>query len=168
MLPMPYGAGPQKLPFSIYSCSGEDPDYPARQLLLHAPNARGWQTPRFCSYPQEIVLQLEQQSRLQQIQLLSHEYKIAQRVEIFISALPVGETDIRRAVETRLGYLSFDSNERSGHQARELKSVALQNNPAVLVRLVLHRAHVNKLNIYNQAGLVALNLIGTAATLRRR
>lgn len=49
----------------------------------------------------------------------------------------------------RLGYLSFDSNERSGHQARELKSVHVSVDAAAL-RLVVHRCHVNKLNIYNQ------------------
>jgi centrosomal protein CEP104 len=49
----------------------------------------------------------------------------------------------------RLGYLSFDSNERSNHQARELKSVHVTVD-AQLVRLVIHRCHVNKLNIYNQ------------------
>jgi len=59
----------------------------------------------------------------------------------------------------RLGYLSFDSNERSGHQARELKSVHVSID-AVALRLVVHRCHVNKLNIYNQVGVVALNLIG--------
>jgi hypothetical protein len=49
----------------------------------------------------------------------------------------------------RLGYLSFDSNERSGHQARELKSVHVSVDVSAL-RLVVHRCHVNKLNIYNQ------------------
>lgn len=34
------------------------------------------------------------------------------------------------------------------------------NVPATLMRLIIHRCHVNKLNIYNQVGLVALNLIG--------
>jgi centrosomal protein CEP104 len=52
----------------------------------------------------------------------------------------------------RLGYLSFDSNERSNHQARELKSVHVTVD-AELVRLVIHRCHVNKLNIYNQVRL---------------
>jgi centrosomal protein CEP104 len=59
----------------------------------------------------------------------------------------------------RLGYLTFDANERSGHQARELKSVHVSVDAAAL-RLVVHRCHVNKLNIYNQVGVVALNLIG--------
>lgn len=73
---------------------------------------------------------------------------------------PAGEAvDPDRCVMRRLGHLSFDSNERSQHQARELKSVQV-NAAALLVRLVLHKCHINQLNIYNQVGVVALNLLG--------
>jgi centrosomal protein CEP104 len=64
----------------------------------------------------------------------------------------------------RLGYLSFDSNERSGHQARELKSVHVSVD-AVALRLVVHRCHVNKLNIYNQ---VRGGALATMCEARRR
>ena len=59
----------------------------------------------------------------------------------------------------RLGHLSFDPNTASGHQARELKSVHV-NVDAAILRVVVHKCHVNKLNIYNQVGIVALNIIG--------
>ena len=36
----------------------------------------GLELRRFCMYPQEIVLKLEQPSKIQQIQILSHEYKV--------------------------------------------------------------------------------------------
>ncbi|KAG2484841.1 hypothetical protein HYH03_016407 [Edaphochlamys debaryana] len=152
--------GPQKLRYTVHACSGEDTDYPVRELLYHSPQTRGWQSPRFCKYPQEIVLRLEQTCKVQQIQILSHEYKIATRVEVFVGApANPADTDPNACVFKRLGYLSFDSNERSNHQARELKSVHV-NVSAFLVRLVIHRCHVNKLNIYNQVGIIALNLIG--------
>ncbi|PNH12628.1 Centrosomal protein [Tetrabaena socialis] len=67
--------GPQKLRFTVQTCSGEDTDYPVRELLYHSPQTRGWQSPRFCKYPQEIVLRLENTCKVQQIQILSHEYK---------------------------------------------------------------------------------------------
>lgn len=31
---------------------------------------------RFCTYPQEVVLRLEEPAKLEQIQILSHEYKV--------------------------------------------------------------------------------------------
>ena len=42
-----------------------------------------------------------------------------------------------------------DNNDEHA-QARELKSVHVSTQ-AFMVRLVVHRCHVNKLNIYNQA-----------------
>ncbi|GLC37245.1 hypothetical protein PLESTB_001144100 [Pleodorina starrii] len=161
---MKASGGPQKLRFTVHAFSGEDTDYPVRELLYHSPQTRGWQSPRFCKYPQEIVLRLEQTCKVQQIQILSHEYKIATRVEVFVGApANVLDTDPNNCVFKRLGYLSFDSNERSNHQARELKSVHV-NVQAFLIRLLIHRCHVNKLNIYNQVGIIALNLIGERAT----
>ncbi|WIA42558.1 hypothetical protein OEZ86_008540 [Tetradesmus obliquus] len=160
-------AGPQKLRFTVQACSGEDSDYPVRELLYHSPQTRGWQSPRFCKFPQEFVLRLERPSKIQQIQILAHEYKIPTKIEVFVGpAGPAAAPDadpaaVAAAVSNlrRLGYLSFDSNERSNHQARELKSVHVLVE-AQLVRLLIHRCHVNKLNIYNQVGIVALNLIG--------
>ena len=66
-----------------------------------------------------------------------------------------------RAIMRRLGHLSFDPNTASGHQARELKSVHV-NVDAAILRVVVHKCHVNKLNIYNQVGIVAINVIGEA------
>jgi len=60
----------------------------------------------------------------------------------------------------RLGYLSLDSNERSAFKARELKSVYLKKRGAFL-KLLFHRCHINSLNLYNQVGLIAINVLGT-------
>ncbi|KAL4423299.1 hypothetical protein ABPG77_004568, partial [Micractinium sp. CCAP 211/92] len=68
---------PQKLAFTVAACSGEDPDFPASELLVHSHDSKGWCTPRFSQYPQDLTLRLEAPARLAQIQLLSHEFKIA-------------------------------------------------------------------------------------------
>jgi hypothetical protein len=47
------------------------------------------------------------------------------------------DTDPNNCVFKRLGYLSFDSNERSNHQARELKSVHVN----VQVRVHAYSSH---------------------------
>ena len=49
----------------------------------------------------------------------------------------------------RLGSFSFDSNDRSKLQARELKSVTISVQ-ALLIRIVLVRCHTNSQNIYKQ------------------
>ncbi len=76
--------------------------------------------------------------------------QIPTKIEVYVSAAAEDP-----AAAKRLGYLSFDSNERSSHQARELKSVHV-NVHAYVVRLVIHRCHVNKLNIYNQVRCLAV------------
>ena len=117
---------------------------------------------RFTTFPQEIVIATDEPVQIQQIQILSHEYKIPTKVEVHVGTPSPGDPDARRCSFKRLGYLSFDSNRRSNFQARELKSVML-NTVAQAIKLVPHRCHVNSLNIYNQVGIVALNIIGERA-----
>jgi hypothetical protein len=66
----------------------------------------------------------------------------------------------------RLGYLSFASNEGSNFKARELKSVHVAT-PAQLLRLVFHKCHINKLNIYNQVCLPCRSLAPSSPTRAR-
>ena len=56
-------------------------------------------------------------------------------------------------------YLSLDSNERSQFQARELKSVYVDVT-AQWLKILLHKCHINKYNLVNQVGLIALNCLG--------
>lgn len=55
--------------------------------------------------------------------------------------------------------MSLDNNERSSYQARELKTVYL-DIAGNFVRLLVHQCHTNKYNLFNQIGIVAVNLIG--------
>lgn len=150
----------QKVSFHIGGCTGEDLDYPARELLGGSAHGRGWQSPRFCSWPQELVIALDRPSTLSSIQVLCHEYKIPRFVTIFVSSMPCNSTDPSTAVERRLGHVRMDDNQRSSYQARELKTVQLDNISACSVRFVLDQCHVNEHNIYNQVGLMAINITG--------
>ena len=110
----------QKLRFVVVHCSSEDDDYPAGELNVHSPNTRGWQSARFCDYPQEIGIEFVDAAdrgtavAISQIQLLSHQSKIATRVELFVGT----GVDYDTAQFTRLGYFSLDSNERSKFTVR--------------------------------------------------
>jgi hypothetical protein len=70
------------------------------------------------------------------------------------SQIPLNEIPFKK-----LGYLTLDSNERSSFQARELKSVHIDSNTALL-KLIFNKNHLNSYNNFNQIGLVALNCIG--------
>lgn len=153
-----------KLKFRVIYCSGEDPEFPVTELLENSPQSRGWQSPKFCEYPQEIIIQFSNPSRLRQIQFLSHQSKIASKIELF-TFIPSGEQAMSSQIPlnevkfNRLGYLSLESNEKSGFQARELKSVYVDAF-SLLLKIVLHKCHVNKFNLYNQVGLIAINCMG--------
>lgn len=47
---------PPRVNFKIGSCTSEDPDCPASELLLQTPECKGWQSGRYCTYPQVILL----------------------------------------------------------------------------------------------------------------
>lgn len=149
-----------KAKYRIISCSGEDQEYPASELLTPSPQCKGWQSPRFCDYPLELTLEFSGPVQVKQIQFLSHQFKIASKIEIFIhlpkGPQPANPSEIKFS---KLGYLLLDTNERSEYQARELKSVYL-DNPCVLMKLLFHKCHPNKYNLFNQVGIIALSVFG--------
>jgi len=145
-----------KLRFRVVHSTSQDPGYPAEELNVHSPNTRGWQSVKFSEYPQELGFEIDGgDARLSQVQILSHQSKIATKVEIFIGQGGSYES----ASFKRLGYLSLDNNERSQYQARELKTVYI-DYPGRFVRLLVHRNYVNKQNLFDQVGIVAVNLLG--------
>ena len=46
-----------KHPYKVIYCSGEDPQFPVTELLDPTVNSKGWQSQKYCTYPQEIILQ---------------------------------------------------------------------------------------------------------------
>jgi len=150
----------QKLSFRIVDFSGEDPQYPVTELLTGSPQSKGWQSQRFCDWPQHITFQFFGPVKLRQLQFLSHQCKISSKIELF-AALPnlknpSSDTELKFK---KLGYLSLDSNERSGYQSRELKTVYI-DSPALYLKIVLQKCHLNKFNLFNQVGLIAVGIFG--------
>ena len=145
-----------RLHFNVVSVSGEDPDYTSDGLNEHGPDSKGWQSARFCEYPQELVLEfLDGDVRIQQLQLLSHQSKITSKIEILMGS----GHELSSAQFAHLGHLSMDDNQRSGHRAQELKSIFIDATGRWL-KLKLHKCYINKYNLYNQIGIVAINVLG--------
>ena len=137
-----------------------------------ASNLTGWHSQRFCIFPQELILQFQGGVHITQIKLLAHETKIPSKVELYsfmpgvdnpgsmdpgISTLVTPESS--NILFRRLGHFSLDSNEQSGFQSRELKTVHL-GVTCEFFKLVLHRNHDNSYNLFNQVGLVKLQFMG--------
>lgn len=149
-----------RLKYRIVRCTSEEPDFPVSELLAHSQQTKGWQTARYCDFPQEVCLQFESPVHLRQVQFLSHQSKIATKIELFTGLTPAsGPCQLEAVQFKRLGYLSLDNNERSQFQARELKSVYV-DVVAQFLRIVFHKCHVNRYNALNQVGLIALSCLG--------
>lgn len=82
---------------------------------------------------------------VRQVQILSHESKIATRIELFVGHGGCYDS----AQFRRLGYLSLNSNEESNYAARELKSVYV-DAPGQYLRMLIHKCHINNMNAFNQ------------------
>ena len=176
------------LGYKVAACSSEDSAHPARELQGFHAHSRGWQSSQWCEYPQELVLQFHGRVSVQQVQLLSHQFKIASQVELFIGTMPPGvpapASGVAGASFVRLGHFSLDANERSKFQARELKTVYVpQATEGNYLRLLLHKCHVNEHNLcagpprcrrgaaydtrcslrgrHNQLGVLAIRVIGS-------
>ncbi|KAF9970842.1 hypothetical protein BGZ73_006386 [Actinomortierella ambigua] len=205
----------QRLPYEIQIASGWDNGYPPEELvgLMETMTGKGWHTPRFCRYPQDLVLRFScGRCRIKTIQILSHQYKIASKLDFWIGAskgteivsveaskadttadpyaqdndregeegsLDADDEDAededgerrhqqRKPIQARqlpvlqfekLGSISFDSNEYSKFSGRELRSISCDVEGEYL-RVVIRRCHVNPLNIYHQAAILALNVLG--------
>nr|XP_021510855.1 centrosomal protein of 104 kDa isoform X2 [Meriones unguiculatus] len=154
---------PHKIGFVVVSSSGHEDGFSARELMIHAPTVSGWRSPKFCQFPQEIVLQMVERCRIRKLQLLAHQYMISSKVEFYISeSLPDYLVPYQAERFRRLGYVSLCDNEKTGCKARELKSVYV-DAVGQFLKLIFHQNHANKYNIYNQVALVAINIIGDPA-----
>lgn len=161
----PVSRMPHKIGFVVVSSSGHEDGFSARELMIHAPTVSGWRSPRFCQFPQEIVLQMVERCRIRKLQLLAHQYMISSKIEFYISeSLPEYFVPYQAERFRRLGYVSLSDNEKTGCKARELKSVYV-DAVGQFLKLIFHQNHANKYNIYNQVALVAINIIGDPADL---
>ncbi|KAI8388725.1 uncharacterized protein BYT42DRAFT_244737 [Radiomyces spectabilis] len=185
----------EHLPFEVAHCSSWDNEHAPDHLVnssidnrtvLHeqtiaeyndvtgtsaSPTMKGWQTPKCPNYPQDLILHLlNGPARINKIHILSHHYKIASKVDVYVGCLKYDDLnseinsnedgDDNMLIEfTRLGYVCFDNNVRAKFRARELKSIKV-NADGEYIRLVIRSCYRNRLNTYNQVGLLAITVFG--------
>nr|XP_018668059.1 centrosomal protein of 104 kDa isoform X1 [Ciona intestinalis] len=150
---------PSKIGYSVVGSTGEAEGYGAKNLEHQNPTIPGWQTPRFCVYPQELIIRMNERTNVKKLQLLAHQFMIPSKIEFF-----VGTNESADSFK-RLGYIYLSNNEKTGFKARELKSVHVDADGHFL-RLVVHKNHMNKFNLYNQVGIMAFNVIGDGISKR--
>ncbi|KAI7864753.1 hypothetical protein BDF14DRAFT_1884035 [Spinellus fusiger] len=169
------------LPYEIAHCSSWDEEYSPQELVSSSPGNRqlnhlgrsdeedeaptnnkikGWQTPKCPEYPQDLIIHLLcGPAHISKVQVLSHHYKIATKIDVYVGVLKDAPDDMNDTLSrendtsegdmliefTRLGYVCLDNNARAQFKARELKSIKV-NVDGEYIRLVV--------------GLLALNILG--------
>lgn len=168
------GRGLTRLRYEVVSFSSEDPSAPASAIQGDYPNVlragsgssssyqNGWCSQKFCSYPQELVLQFETPLRLKSLQILSHESRISSRVELFyIPHQPnLAEAPLSEQV-CRIGTFTFDDADRySSSPSREMKTVHLTDIYTQYIKLDLYQPYDNPQNIFQQVSLISVSCVG--------
>lgn len=93
---------------------------------------------------------------------MSHQHLISTKVDIFVMQQDQGVKGSADGEWVKLGHFVFENNEESGFAARELKTVKIDRKMTRKLKLAFSRGYVNVHNIYNQVGIVSINLIGWA------
>ncbi|KDO24264.1 hypothetical protein SPRG_22253 [Saprolegnia parasitica CBS 223.65] len=144
-----------QIPFLVTTASSEDDEHPS--IHLQSSTSHGWQSSKLCEYPQELVLMVNHGHgvRVSKCQVLVHQTKIPSRIDVQIKP----RLDAAFAL---LGYVALDSNVATQYNARELKTILIDRDVAYL-KLVLRSCHRNRLNVFDQVGLVSVVLYGQTA-----
>mmetsp|Transcript_9562 Transcript_9562/g.20172 ORF Transcript_9562/g.20172 Transcript_9562/m.20172 type:complete len:660 (+) Transcript_9562:182-2161(+) len=153
------------LPFVVVECSS------GNGTTLHdsSEEGDGWQSERGCQKDtQMLVLKVQHEDdkrMVHALEIICHESKVPEKVEISLGSSDEGivsdSFDQCKSI-LHLGYITLADPEKSGFQARELKSVPIDKS-ADFVQLVLQGCHENPHNVHNQVGIVGIRVLGMAS-----
>ncbi|BES98081.1 centrosomal protein 104kDa [Nesidiocoris tenuis] len=152
---------PRKVNFTVVHATSEEDKFRASELDDHGPTVRGWHSAKECGFPQELILRLETPTVLSQVQILAHQYLIPSRIDLWLGPETAEFEEFNDLPFEYLGYITLADNRNSSYKSRELKSVAIPSPDRTgFFKLSLHVNHENVHNMYNQVGLVAVQLLG--------
>ena len=161
------------LQYTIIYSSSHDKEYPVHNIMNadYSLNNKGWMSLRYCSYPQEIIIQFYPFATIKEIIIVIHESKIPSKIDIY--SYSPGYNENISTSDQHLHSLSFDyvghivpHNHSSEH--REIKKIALKTNQynftiqkCLYIKLSLSANYINvKRNPRNQVSLISFEAFG--------
>ena len=168
------------LNYNFVTFTSQDPFHPINSLLQKNNNTQGgWVSNRYCSYPQEILIQFPSNVNIRQINLIMNESKIPKMIE-FINCIPIGEKNkfiINNNNDSKLipsdfvyetiGSIKLSSNVDNNYKSRELVKTYV-NVDSEYIKLKIHRNYTNNLNMFCQVGIVSLEFLGTKKEIKKK
>ncbi|RKP20621.1 hypothetical protein ROZALSC1DRAFT_27915, partial [Rozella allomycis CSF55] len=134
----------EDVPYCILSATTFDDEYSLKEF-----SAKGWQSAKNSSYPQDLIIKIES----------PNPYQIISCLEISIA-----KSDLNFEL---LGFITFDENTESEFQTQELKTIQI-GHYALYIKLDILDIHRNKLNIFNQfkASILSFKIVTESQTQR--
>ena len=156
-----------KINFKVLSISSIEEDNSINpkdklsKLLQHG--GYPWISERFCSYPQEIIIQFDSPSHLYQINVLSHDKKISRRLTFF-SFSPI-EYDNKKynyyeISFKEIGFVDLKDNIDCDYKVREYKKIFVNIKDILYLKIKLSNNFVNNYNKFQQIGLLNIEFLG--------
>lgn len=142
--------------FTAVFCSSEDPAYPFENLFKDEVPA-GWTSLPNPSFPIETIVDMKGNFVLNGLDIVSHEFMIANRIDLF------GSLDEKLDKKTQwfeIGFFSFNTNQRSQWIARELKHVSTENVTVRYLRILIEGVHDVPPNRDNRCAIISLTFNG--------
>ena len=151
-----------KLDFRLLSSTTSETSIGSLQELKKPlSKSKGWYSERYCKYPQNIYISFATPINLRQINLLSHEKKISQKIS-FYAYCPQGDISIKdyqKIQYLNFGYIKFNDNSESSYKARELKKIYVDVK-CLYLRIDLDKNYTNGYNPFNQVSLINIEFFG--------
>jgi hypothetical protein len=154
---------PPLLNYSVIGSSSEDDEHPLYSLISPDKND-GWCSSPFCKYPQEILIQLNNPSKLSQMNITLHEYKIPSKIDFYYyypnqKNKEEEKFDYNNIPFIKIGYIIPNTNEKSNFKLREFKKIKINQN-TLYIKLILHKNFINLENRYNQVSIISIKFFG--------
>ena len=150
----------QKLNYKIIKLSSsEDSSSNSNHKIISFENS--WSSEMFCTYPQQIIIQFDCPVNLRQINIISHEKKISEKISFF-SFCPQKDISIPNyniVNYDNIGFINFNQNFASNFQTRELQKILI-NIKCLYLKIELEKNYINDYNPYHQVGLVNIDFYG--------
>ena len=158
------------LSFTVVKASSEENGFEAASAFaVYSPTGNGWQSNvNDKSDAKTLVLKVQHNDTehiVHALEIVGHEKFIPEKIEISLGIYD-GEAPASFDQCTsicNLGYITLDSNERSGYLSREQKYIPI-NKRADLVQLVLKGCHKNVHNIHSKVGIVGIRVMAIGTT----
>ena len=150
-----------KLDYNIIESSSQDDQHLIREIKKGL-SGQGWQSSRFCQYPQYIYVQFSQPVLVKRIDMILHETNIPSMIK-FYSYYPKDKdeyfSNYKLVNYDYIGFIRTDNNERTNFEARESRKIYI-NSKSLFLKLELEKNYFNNYNLFNQIGILKLEFIG--------